>query len=232
MGIRLLESIVIRTRDFGESDRLVTVYDRFLGKRTGIARGARRIKSPLTGTLQPPHLVRIQAFEKENRDLLHFDRADLIERFDYIRSDFDTLMATLKILTILERYSIEGEPSPAMYDLSVSILRGIESKGHFDALGLAFRLRFLAYSGFYLTLDSCIMCKGKGEGAIAVERGGFICSRCEKHPPIPSETLRLLRGLMVADIDRIARGKPSPLRLKEGFEIMDRALAYFFNKLG
>ena len=53
MGLYKVEGIVLRRRNLGEADRLVTILSRDRGKLTVVARGARRPRSRLGGRLEP-----------------------------------------------------------------------------------------------------------------------------------------------------------------------------------
>ncbi len=43
------EAVIIRRRDFGEADRLLTLFSRVQGKMKAIAKGARKPQSRKTG---------------------------------------------------------------------------------------------------------------------------------------------------------------------------------------
>jgi len=52
MALYKTEGIVIRTRNLGEADRIITLYTRDRGKVEGVARGSRRARSRLMGATQ------------------------------------------------------------------------------------------------------------------------------------------------------------------------------------
>ncbi len=55
-----VEAVVIRHADWGEADRMLTLYTRERGKVRAIAKGARRIKSRKAGHLEPFTRVTLQ----------------------------------------------------------------------------------------------------------------------------------------------------------------------------
>ena len=68
------QGVVLRARDLGEHDRLVTLYTRDLGKLTAVAKGARRVRSRFGGALELFTWGDATGFEREGRDLLRLDQ--------------------------------------------------------------------------------------------------------------------------------------------------------------
>ena len=55
-----VEAVVLRHSDYGEADRLLTLYTRQLGKTRGLAKGARKIASRKAGHIEPFTHVKLQ----------------------------------------------------------------------------------------------------------------------------------------------------------------------------
>jgi len=55
-----VEAVVLRHADFGEADRILTLFTRQLGKTRAIVKGARKITSRKAGHLEPFTHVRLQ----------------------------------------------------------------------------------------------------------------------------------------------------------------------------
>ena len=75
----LLESdaIILKTYPLGEADRIVAFFSREHGKVRGVANGARKMKNRFGASLEPLTHSRIQFFEKENRDLVRIQSAEM-----------------------------------------------------------------------------------------------------------------------------------------------------------
>ena len=63
------EAIVLRTFPFKEADLIVSYFTRDLGKLRGVAKRARRPKSPFGAGLQRLSYVRMNYQHRDNRDL-------------------------------------------------------------------------------------------------------------------------------------------------------------------
>ena len=77
----LLESdaIILKTYPLGEADRIVAFFSREHGKVRGVANGARKMKNRFGASLEPLTHSRIQFFEKENRDLVRIQSAEILD---------------------------------------------------------------------------------------------------------------------------------------------------------
>ncbi len=74
-----VEAVVLRHSDWGEADRLLTLYTRERGKVRAIAKGARRIRSRKAGHLEPFTRVTLQL--AKGRDLLIVTQADTLDAY-------------------------------------------------------------------------------------------------------------------------------------------------------
>ena len=70
MPLHTAEALVLRTYKLGEADRIVVFLTRDRGKKRGVAKGARRQRSPFAGALEPLTEVRVAYFESERRELV------------------------------------------------------------------------------------------------------------------------------------------------------------------
>ena len=81
MPLRETEAIVLRTYRLGEADKIASLFTRQLGRLRAVAKGAFRPKSRFGGALEPLSYLRVQLFERENRDLLPLNSVELVESF-------------------------------------------------------------------------------------------------------------------------------------------------------
>src|SRR5262245_59880701 len=71
-------ALVLRTRSYGESDRIVTFITEQHGKVTGIAKGAKNSRRRFAGTLEPFVRVRLVFRQRPASDLAFLLRCELI----------------------------------------------------------------------------------------------------------------------------------------------------------
>jgi DNA repair protein RecO (recombination protein O) len=64
MPLYSADALILRTYKLGEADRIVVFLTRDRGKKRGVAKGARRLKSRFVGALEP--LTRVSPISKRS----------------------------------------------------------------------------------------------------------------------------------------------------------------------
>ncbi|OGW49229.1 MAG: DNA repair protein RecO, partial [Nitrospirae bacterium RBG_19FT_COMBO_58_9] len=80
-------AITLKSRKWGDADRILTFYTKEMGKVRGVARGARRMKSRLGASLEPLTICHLNLFEKSGDSLYRVSQVDLVEPFMKFRED-------------------------------------------------------------------------------------------------------------------------------------------------
>src|SRR5919106_6715400 len=93
MPAQASESITLRTYPFREADLIVSFFTRDQGKLRGVARRARRAKSPFGSGLERLSYVRMFYVQRENRDLADLRHCELIRSPFEMLSDWETAVA-------------------------------------------------------------------------------------------------------------------------------------------
>ncbi len=78
-----LRGIVLRRRDLGEADRIVTVLTAERGKLRLVAKGSRRTSSKLAGHLEPFSAARLLVARTRGLDII--SQAEMLESFPRLR---------------------------------------------------------------------------------------------------------------------------------------------------
>lgn len=118
----LSEAIVLRTWPMQESDLLISLFTRDLGKVRGVAKAALRSRKRFGGTLEPMTQVRAAYAEKPRQELVRMDRFELIaspmaEPVDYLRATALALYAE-----VLENALPDHDPQDTIFRLTLAVL--------------------------------------------------------------------------------------------------------------
>ncbi len=236
--------LILKTRDFGESDRIVTILDPDLGKLEAVARGARRTRSRLGGPCQP--FSHNQFLLWQGRSLDGIIQCEVLDSFAPLRDDLLKLAAASYITELVDEVVREKDPSPEVFDLTLGTFRWLAevdaAPGPVTHVLRAFEVRLLTLVGLGPSLDSCATCGAPVEswadrsagqaGALAFSAaaGGVVCPACRALWPSPGAppgvvplapgTLRALRYLAGADLDKARVLRLTPGAARE----MERAL--------
>ncbi|MBI5281161.1 MAG: DNA repair protein RecO, partial [Candidatus Solibacter usitatus] len=79
MPARVSEAFVLRTYPFQEGDLIVSFFSRDQGKLRGVAKRARKPKSPFGSAVERLSQVRISYHQRENVELVRLESAELIQ---------------------------------------------------------------------------------------------------------------------------------------------------------
>lgn len=115
------EAIVLRRTDFGEADRILTLFTPTYGKVRAIAKGARRTTSRLAGHLEP--FARTQLLLATGRELDIVTQAEARERLDALRDDLWHATGAWYIAELVDRFLEDADPHPRLYRLFTWTLR-------------------------------------------------------------------------------------------------------------
>jgi DNA repair protein RecO (recombination protein O) len=201
------DAVVLHTRKFRESSKIVTLYTRDHGKIAVIARGVERPKSKFGSVLQPMACISTMIYMKEGRDLQNLSDAEAIARFNGITSSLERMSAGLSIIELVNATVHESDPSPHLFDALIEALRTLNSQEQGeDLVHLWFIIRLATELGYAIRTDECGVCEepvasGGETVAYSIATGAPLCSEHREsasYRPIGPATLGLLRTLLRA----------------------------------
>ena len=165
MPARETEAIILKTFPLGEADRLVSFLGRSSGRMRGVAAGARRLKNRYGSTLELLSYVRIWYIERETRDLVRIQQAELLGSLNKAQSDYSLSTGLALVSEVAEQVLPEHEVNEAMFRLIRLTAREIERLGH-SALPLSyFAFWTVRLAGWLPRFDVCAVCgKPFGKG--------------------------------------------------------------------
>ena len=166
MPARETEAIILKTFPLGEADRLVSFLGRSSGRMRGVAAGARRLKNRYGSALELLSHVRIWYFERETRDLVRIQQADLLDSFHKAQSDYQLSIGFAVVSEIAERVLPEHEVNESMFRLILLTAREIERRAS-GALALSYYAFWtVRLAGWLPRVDVCAVCgKAFGKGS-------------------------------------------------------------------
>lgn len=223
---------VLRTRAYGESDRIVTLLTDLQGKITGIAKGAKNSRRRFAGTLEPFLRVRIAFRVRPHSDLAFLLRCELMHVFRGFGRDLERFAAGSYVLELTDRMVLGRESGHEIYRLVDETLTRLDADGPSEPLLRAFELHLLAATGYAPTLDSCRSCGRELETDVTyltTGRGGFVCRGCirpdEPVRPVDTAAVRALAALAAAPLGVAATSVVDPVALREAATIAELLIA-------
>ena len=127
-----VDAVVLRHSDYGEADRLLTLYTRQLGKTRAVAKGARKIASRKAGHIEPFTYVKLQL--AKGRDTLILTQADTVDAYQPLREDLILTSHASYVLELLDRFTYQDETeNSAIFRLLTDTLSRLAAKARMNA---------------------------------------------------------------------------------------------------
>jgi DNA repair protein RecO (recombination protein O) len=229
-------TVVLRHKDWGEADQLLTLYTREHGKVRAVAKGARKITSRKAGHLQPFTYATLQL--AKGRDLLIVTQAETVNAFLAIGEDLMKTGYASYIVELLDRFTYEDDGGhPATFKLLVDTLERLEKESDAWTAVRYYEMRLLDHVGFRPQLLECVNCARAilpEDQYFSFSAGGAICPRCGNGLPnltsISVETLKYLRHFQRSSYRDASRAQPSPASKKEAEALMQGYFTYLLER--
>ena len=220
MPARETEAIILKTFPLGEADRLVSFFGRSSGRIRGVAAGARRVKNRYGSTLEVLSHVQLWYIEKETRELVRIQQAELLESFNKSQSDYSLSTGLAVISEIAENILPEHEVSEPMFRLILLAVREVERTGDWNLPLSYFAFWTVRLGGWLPRFDRCVSCGasfGAGPAFYDAHEPGLFCDNCRRSGmrPLHLEARNLAERFTGERLDRIVFEKSMQSSAKE-----------------
>ncbi len=169
------EAIVMRRTDFGEADRLLTLYSREHGKLRAIAKGARKPQSRKTGHVGL--FMRSQFMIATGRSLDIVTSAETVEPYQRLGTDLLRTTYAAYAVELLDNLTPEEEKHLGIYQLISATLERFAESDNLMLAARYYELRLLSLGGFQPQLFYDVATGAPVEEAdylFSAEEGGLI----------------------------------------------------------
>jgi len=227
------EALILRSVDFGESDRILHLLVPDQGRLTVIAKGARRSLKRFSGTLDLFNHLSVQVESRRRNSMARLEQARLLRGFAPLRVDPMRFALGCYLLELLDRLAPEGGVRADMRHLfayALDALRWVAARPPDLTQRIFLELRALDALGLCPELRECVRCKrevvGEGELAFHIAEGGPLCGTCavslEGLLGVHVGTLRTLQQGLRLDLGLIDRLSMGPGTLAEARRLVTR----------
>jgi len=201
-----VQGIVLRSIDYGEGNKIVTLLTREMGKVGVMARGAKKVKSRLGAVTQLFSFGEFVFFK--NGQLGTLNSAELIRPFHKLREDLFMSAYSAYLVELADRLIGEEDASAYLFEQLRAGLEAIEDGKDMAIVAHIFELAMLRAAGYAPEVDACVHCGGMTlPMSFGIQAGGMLCARCRhKDPaaiPVSEATWKLLRLFAKLDLRRL-----------------------------
>lgn len=203
-----MKGIVIKTQDYSESHKIVTIYSNKLGKISAIARGAKKPKSRMAAVTQP--FILGEFFIYINSGLSTIQQGDVVDSLRFIREDIIKTAYAAYIVELTDKLVDSHLPDKYLFDQLYQTLSWIAEHDEVDAdiPMMMYELKLFAKGGFAPTVNKCVSCGRKDTPLyFSIAEGGLLCSRCNhidsEAVMLPGNVAKLLHIFVSVELERV-----------------------------
>lgn len=231
------EGIVLKSIEYEEADKIVTIYSKKFGKIQAIAKGVRKTKSKFGSSLEILTYAIFLIYKGRN--------VDIISQTEILESFFSTSREVLKFafaancVEIVDKLTEERETNIGLFNLLKEVLHYLRKTNDPKLLTLSFRWQVMSILGYKPSLHHCCRCdktiNDQKEVYFNIKEGGVICNNCisknkEGGIQISLYFLKLSRKLLITPLSVISKATIPDIRIKELEKITNLFLTYYSEK--
>jgi len=226
------EAIILRSRPYGESDKIVTFLTADAGKLTGIAKGAKNSRRRFANCLDPLTQVRVYFRVRAGASLVFMESCDLLQSPDELTDPIKFAYGSY-LTELVDQLTADAQPVGELYALLIEGLNVLRSGAATAAFLRGFELRLLQCAGYGPELQHCVRCRRalQPQQQVFLDplHGGIVCVACrtagESLVPVAGQTLSVLEAIKGAPLADIRMRRLGTATAAEAAQFMGYLLA-------
>ena len=235
------KAIVLQRRQYGDYDLIVTVMTGDIGKRTLIAKYAKKSAKRFPGILEPFNHLKIAFRETRRKGMAVLEEATLFHNVGALRSDFVKTAFASYWVECLAIWVEEGQVRPDLFQLLSFVLDALnKSAMDTEMISIMFQLRFVGHEGLQPVLERCTCCDSdieqlsQNDFCVDLGQGGVVCNQCpsgaHSHLHLSKGTLKQLQWIANMDLEKAARMRFSPRAMAEATRFLEAFVPYHMGR--
>ena len=230
------KALVLRTVDYKETDKILTLLTQDQGKLTASARGCRKKGSAIAAGCQLLAWSEMVLYDYQGRWSV---KEAAVERlFQGVRDDIERLALGCYFAEVTELLAVEGEENPELLSLILNSLHALDKlpEKPLPLVKAAFEWKAMALAGYEPLIDGCAVCGAhpSENPRFHLREGVLHCAKCRGEVgegismPLSLPALAALEHIVHGDPKRLFsfRLEGEPLK-----ELADAAEAYLHTQL-
>ncbi len=145
------EGIIIKRKNFGEADRILTVFTKKFGKIQIKAIGVRRIVSRRSSHIELLNYSQVTIYKGKSLPLL--TEVETVNNFKDIKKELKKIGVAYHICELIDSLCPENQENEQVFELLRNILEKVSVSEETEDLIKNFEIKLLSILGFYNLLD-------------------------------------------------------------------------------
>lgn len=204
MEYQKVKGIIVGERSYGENSKIVDILTKKYGLIGVMAKGAKKLKSPLRIVSQIFTYADFIISYKENK-LSTLISADIIDNLNVIKNDIEKI-SYLNYISDLTKQIIKDVSSSLVFDNYLATILKINEGYDPMVITNILELKYTDYLGISPKFDGCVVCGKSNVVTLSSDKGGFLCKDHSLGERIVSpKTIKIIKLLKYVDISKISK---------------------------
>jgi len=207
------QAIIMHTKEFGETDLLVTFFTPDKGRLKGIAKGAQKSRKRFVNCLDVFCLAELDYSLKREGGLYFLNSGKLINAYPGIRSDFTILGKASYMVELTEILFPWGVADRNMFELLKGALDALADVDNVDIIPFIFEIKAMTLGGYGINLEKCSICgrpyRGEGRAVFKRDKGGIACLKCHQEsaisPGVDPQTVEMIKLMQAHSLSSLLK---------------------------
>ncbi len=209
-----VEGIVIRSTDYGEGNKIITLFTEQYGKLGVMARGAKKLNSRYAAASQLLTYGEY-VFYRTGQQLGNLNHAEVLISYQGLREDLLLSAYAAYMAEMTDRLTGEQDPQPYLYRQFKHAMAALSDGKDAQVITHLYEMKILAIAGYAPNLDRCASCEEETDyPVIGYQAGGILCARCQSKAKdsahVGETALKLLRLFSRMDLARLGKIELKP----------------------
>nr|WP_267879710.1 DNA repair protein RecO [Caldalkalibacillus mannanilyticus] len=173
------EGIIIRSKDYGEGNKIITIYSSQMGKISVMARGAKKTKSRLSSVSQLFTYGSFLIQKGSGHSLGTLSQGEIVQSFRELRHNLTLTAYAAYFAELLDKLVEDNERSTSLFNLLLTIFTYLEEEKDAEILARLYEMKMLMASGYRPVVLNCVNCAcPEPLQHFSIREGGLLCRQC------------------------------------------------------
>ena len=231
------EGIVLKSTEFEEADKIVTIYTKNYGKISAIAKGVRKTKSKFGSSLEILTHSIFLFYKGRNIDIV--SQTEILESFFSTSKEVIKFAFAVNCVEMVNKLTEEREINTGLFNLLKEVLHGLRKANDPKLLTLSFKWQTISLLGYRPSINHCCRCnksvKDQKEMYFNIKEGGLQCNNCVAEDKegcinVSLYFVKLLRKILITHLSTISNATIPDNKMKELEKITNIYIGYHSEK--
>jgi len=232
------EGIVLKSMEYQEADKIVTIFTKDYGKITAIAKGVRKTKSKFGSSLEILTHSVFLFYKGRNIDIV--SQTEILESFFSTSKEVIKFAFAANCVEVVNKLTEEREINIDLFNLLKEVLHYLRESNDPKLLTLSFKWQTMSILGYRPSLNHCCRCnksvEDQKEMHFNIKEGGLVCNHCiaedeEGSINVSLYFVKLLRKILITHLSTISNATIPDNKEKELEKITNVYIGYHSEKI-